>query len=164
MSTELPPSNPSYDGVTASRLRVERAWLYRPETEWTYSHHPHLAFFNGRYVAMWSNGRQDEDAPGQRVLYASSADFRAWTAPAPLLDSRPGKHSDLVLTAAGFHQHAETLVAYIACYEWRPELLASQDDLRRLATGHLTDEERRNLSAIWRRGVLWKYRPLHTKL
>ena len=39
-------------------LPVERAFLYRPESEWTYSHHPHLTAFRGRYVAMWSNGRE----------------------------------------------------------------------------------------------------------
>lgn len=117
------PCNCGYSAAAASHLPVESAWLYRPEGEWTYSHHPHLTHFNGRYYAIWSNGRRDEDAPGQRVLVASSADFRTWSAPTPLLDVLRGKHSDLVLTAAGFHQHAGCLVAYIGCYEYRPECL-----------------------------------------
>jgi hypothetical protein len=117
------PSNPGYSAATAIRLPVERAWLYQPETEWFYSHHPHLTFFNGRHFAIWSNGRQDEDAPGQRVLFSTSADFRAWTPPVPLLDAQPGRHSERVLTAAGFHQHAGRLVAYIGSYEYRPDVL-----------------------------------------
>lgn len=117
------PANPGYSAATAVRLPVEPAWLYRPETEWTFSHHPHLAHFNGRFYAMWSNGRQDEDAPGQRVLIASSADGRTWTPPAPLLDTQPGRWGELVLTAGGFHQHAGRLVAYVGQYEYRPEFL-----------------------------------------
>ncbi len=116
-------TNRGYDPLTATRLPVERTWLYRPETEWTYSHHPHLAHFGGRYIAIWSNGRQDEDGPGQRVLMASSPDFRVWTAPVPLLHVLPGRHSERVLTAAGFHQHAGRLVAYMGCYEYRPGVL-----------------------------------------
>jgi len=119
----LPIANPDYQVATAMRLPVERTWLYQPEREWTYSHHPHLAFFNGRYYAMWSNGRRDEDAPGQRVLMATSADFRTWTMPEPLLGSLSGRHGEQVLTAAGFHQFAGRLVAYIGQYAYRPEFL-----------------------------------------
>jgi len=97
--------------------------LYRPAHEWSYSHHAHLVFFHGRYIAMWSNGRRDEDAPGQRVLFAVSPDGSAWSTPASLLDSRRGTHGELVLTAAGFHQHDGRLVAYIGSYEYNPEVL-----------------------------------------
>ena len=116
-------SNPGYQATDVTRLPVERVWLYQPECEWTYSHHPHLAYFNGRYYAMWSNGRRDEDAPGQRVLLATSTDFYSWSTPVPLLDSTPGRHSERVMTAAGFHQHAGRLIAYIGQYEYRAECL-----------------------------------------
>ena len=116
-------NNRNYAAATALRLPVGHSWLYQPTTEWTYSHHAHLAHFNGRFLAIWSNGRCDEDAPGQRVLLATSADGRTWTAPVPLLDVQQGKHSELVLTAAGFHQHAGRLVVYIGCYEYRAECL-----------------------------------------
>ena len=110
----------------AARLRphVEQAFLYRPQTEWTYSHHPSLAWFNGRYYAMWSNGRKDEDAPGQRVLYSTSEDFVNWTEPVPLVDTQMGEHSELVLTAGGFYSHGETLTAYFGQWEYRSEALA----------------------------------------
>jgi hypothetical protein len=112
------------DGARPRRkLDVERAFLYRPETEWTYSHHPFLAFFDGRYVAMWSNGRRDEDAPAQRVLMSTSRDFRAWTPPTPIADSMMGRETELVLTAAGFHRHDGRLIAYVGQYEYAPDVV-----------------------------------------
>ena len=106
------------------RLETEITYLYRPRSDWTYSHHPSLTAFRGRLYAMWSNGRVDEDAPGQRVFYASSADGSSWSSPRPLVDSLPGKHSELVLTAAGFHSHGDRLVAYAGQYECEAAALA----------------------------------------
>ena len=118
------PITNAYDPeATCPKLDVERVVLYAPETAWTYSHHASIAFFNGRFFAIWSNGRVNEDDVGQRVLIASSEDFASWTAPRPLVDTIMGKHSELVLTAAGFHEHAGTLVAYFGQYEYRPEAL-----------------------------------------
>jgi hypothetical protein len=105
------------------RLPVERVFLYRPEREWTYSHHPSITFYKGRYYAIWSNGRVDEDTPGQRVLIASSADWSHWTEPAALVGPIQGDHSELVLTAAGFRQYAGTLAAYCAGYEYAAEAI-----------------------------------------
>jgi hypothetical protein len=130
-------SNASYDAATAARPAVERAWLYRPTTAWTYSHHPHLAFFDGRYFAIWSNGRRDEDAPGQRVLIATSDDFRSWSPPRPLIDTLPGRHSERVLTAAGFHEHAGRLIAYAGSYEYRSDSLDAQGRRRPNDRGHM---------------------------
>ncbi len=99
------------------RPKVESVLIYQPTTGWTYSHHQSITFFKGRFYAIWSNGRQDEDAPGQRVLLASSADFKNWSTPRPLVDSvTDEKGVERVLTAAGFHQHDGTLVAYFGNY------------------------------------------------
>jgi hypothetical protein len=101
----------------ARRPKVEGAFLYRPETEWTYSHHASLTFFQGRFFAIWSNGRRDEDAPGQRVLWSTSPDFKRWSTPRPLVDSMKDSNGvERVLTAGGFYQHAGTLVAYFGNY------------------------------------------------
>lgn len=126
-------ANPRLD--TRRRLPVEATWVYTPGERWTYSHHPHLAAFRGRVFAMWSNGLRDEDAPGQRVLMATSADGTHWSAPAPLLDSRPGAASPLVLTAGGFHQHGDALTAYVGRYEYRREVLQG-DERAPGDTGH----------------------------
>jgi hypothetical protein len=55
-----------------TRPRVESAFLYRPETNWAYSHHPSFTFFKDQFFAIGSNSRKDGDAPGQRVLLATS--------------------------------------------------------------------------------------------
>jgi hypothetical protein len=118
LPSEGPP--PAVGGAAwpqAIRPAVESAFLYRPKTEWTYSHHPSLTFFGGRFYAIWSNGRQDEDAPGQRVLISTSEDFTHWTEPRPLVDSVTDEQGvERVLTAAGFHQYGDTLVAYFGNY------------------------------------------------
>ena len=99
------------------RPKVESVFLSRPGTEWTYSHHPHLAFFKGRFYAMWSNGRKTEDQPGQRVLISSSADFMQWTPQHPLVDTvRDANGVEQVLTASDFYQHGNMLVAYVASF------------------------------------------------
>ncbi len=111
----------------ATRPRVDSVFLYSPETEWTYSHHASITVFRNRFFAIWSNSRKDEDAPGQRVLMASAKDFAHWIAPHPLADSvRDSNGVERVLTAAGFHQHDGTLVAYFGNYGQRKEMTRLQ--------------------------------------
>lgn len=105
------------------QLTVERSIIYEPENDWTYSHHASLTFFNNRYYAIWSNGRENEDDVGQRVLISKSSDFKQWTRPAPLINTQTGIHSEQVLTAAGFHQHQGKLCAYFGAYEYTPDSL-----------------------------------------
>jgi hypothetical protein len=97
--------------------RVENVFLYAPGIGWMYSHHPSLTFFKGRFFAAWSNGRRDEDAPGQRVLIASAVDFTDWSEPCPLAVPERGENTtERVLTAAGFHTHDGVLAAYFGNY------------------------------------------------
>lgn len=98
------------------RPAVESVYLVRPESEWTFSHHAHIAAFKNRLVAIWSNGRKDEDHQGQRVLIATSTNFSQWTAPSPLADVYCEQGVEQILTAAGLHQNAGTLVAYLASF------------------------------------------------
>ncbi len=121
-------------------LPIERSWVYLPEAEWAYSHHPHLCAFNGSLYAMWSNGHHDEDAPNQRVLLAKSDNFVDWSEPTVLFDA--GLPSDTpvaqgsVMTAGGFHQHEGELVAYAGCYEYASTSLS--EGRRPVAdTGHI---------------------------
>ncbi len=110
--------------------------IFAPEGAWTYSHHPHLVNFNGRWIAIWSNAQIDEDSSGQRVLYSTSPDFLDWTEPAVLVEPSTGLNGrPNVLTAAGFHQYQGVLVVYFA--EYQPDktgttlwAITSQDGLR----------------------------------
>ncbi|WP_090468270.1 exo-alpha-sialidase [Mucilaginibacter sp. OK268] len=98
------------------RLKIERSMIYSPDKEWLYNHHPSIIHFKDQFIAIWSNGLIDEDSPGQRVVYATSADFVHWSKPEVL--ASPVKVNDTltVLTAAGLYQYKGTLVAYYGEY------------------------------------------------
>jgi hypothetical protein len=101
----------------ARRPKIESVFISRPGTEWTYSHHPHLGFFKGRFYAIWSNGREHEDQPGQRVLISTAQDFADWTPPRPLVDTvKDAAGVEQVLTAVGLYPYGGTLVAYVASF------------------------------------------------
>jgi hypothetical protein len=69
------PITNCYDPKAARpRLAVERAYLYRPETEWTYSHHASITFFKGRFYAILSQddvkaGRTFDDGIALGIFY-----------------------------------------------------------------------------------------------
>lgn len=126
-----PIANPGYDPDTAARLPVERAWIHRPEADWSYCHHPFITHHAGRYVAMWSNGRRDEDAPGQRVQFATSVDGLRWDPAQTLAGPRQGRRFEVQLTAAGFHAHDGRLIAYVGQDEY-----AALDQGERPFDGH----------------------------
>ncbi|SCW41534.1 exo-alpha-sialidase [Mucilaginibacter sp. NFR10] len=99
------------------KLTIERSMIYSPDKEWLYNHHASIIHFKNRFVAIWSNGMIDEDSPGQRVVYATSKDFKHWSTLKTL--ATPGKINDTltVLTAAGLYQYKGTLVAYYGDYD-----------------------------------------------
>lgn len=107
-----------YQGEAGIRhLNVERSFIYVPEHMWMYSHHPHITHFKDQFIAIWSNGMVDEDASGQRVVFSVSKDFFHWSEPQVLaIPSAYDNQSFNVLTAAGFHQFKDTLVAYYGEY------------------------------------------------
>lgn len=90
--------------------------------------HNYLAFYDGRYWAMWSDGPGIEDRAGQRVKYATSADGLHWS-PAAYLTSAPrgcGPESPYYnqrtrqgfrYIARGFWQRDEELIALVALDE-----------------------------------------------
>ncbi|MDI7276053.1 MAG: exo-alpha-sialidase [Anaerolineae bacterium] len=107
-----------YKGTGLPKLQVETYLVYKAYSPWSYSHHSHITSFKGRYYVMFSNGWIDEDDVGQRVMLSTSDDFRTWTRPAPLVDTRMGEHFGLTFTAGGWHVYRDTLVAYVGEYEY----------------------------------------------
>ncbi len=99
------------------RLKIERSMIFQPDGAWMYSHHPSITQYKNKFIAIWSNGMKDEDASGQRVVFATSTDFINWSAPKELASPSAFDHNTLnVLTSAGFHQYKDTLVAYFGEY------------------------------------------------
>jgi len=98
-------------------LTIERRMIYVPDNNWLYSHHASITHFKNKFIAIWSNGLIDEDNPGQRVAYSTSSDFLHWDTLKVLASPSLYQKDTLnVLTAAGFHQYHDTLVAYYGEY------------------------------------------------
>lgn len=67
-------------------------WLPSTREDGAYNHYACLIHHKGKFYAMWGNHESGEDAPGQRVLYATSETWGEWTdakelfpAPGPVL-------------------------------------------------------------------------------
>src|SRR5690606_17763882 len=60
---------------------AEHARVWQPSTreEGAYNHYACLIHHKGKFYAMWGNHELGEDAPGQRVLYATSDTWGQWT-------------------------------------------------------------------------------------
>src|SRR5882757_10263668 len=102
----------SYTSPDTPRLVIERAMIYTPTTQWLYNHHASIAKFKGRLIAIWSDGRTDEDAPGQRVVFSLSKDFFHWSAPQVLAEPSCYRGDTAnILTAAGFHRYGNNVKA-----------------------------------------------------
>jgi hypothetical protein len=108
----------NYSAATGIKhLKIERSFIYVPDTLWMYSHHASVTHFKNKFIAVWSNGLVDEDKPGQRVVFATSTDLFHWSKPHILAEPSVYKNDTLnVLTAAGFYQFNDTLVAYFGEY------------------------------------------------
>ena len=111
-------NHPAPIGISVpKKLKIERSWVYVPDKNWFYSHHQSIVHYRNKFYAIWSNGLKDEDAPGQRVMIATSKDFKHWSAPRQLAAPTLYKKDTLnVLTAAGFNVYKDTLVAYFGQY------------------------------------------------
>jgi len=91
-------------------VRGEHRILYRASVDgYRFCHHPNLVEFEGELLAMWSNGREGEDQPGQRVLISRSRDGESWSDPVPLMEPASVNATHI---AAGFHVAPDVLVAY----------------------------------------------------
>ncbi|WP_256009855.1 exo-alpha-sialidase [Desertivirga xinjiangensis] len=104
----------------ATRLEVERAIIYDPEpTDWQFSHHPSIAFFKGKFYAVFSNGKVGEDEGEQRVQLSESSNFTTWSVPVPLVSTT----STYVLTPGGiFVANENLMVVYYTRNDNAPDL------------------------------------------
>lgn len=83
------------------RIEPERAVIYMPAGDWSYSHHPSVAYFQGAFYAVYSNGMRGEDEPGQRLMIASSRDFIRWSAPQLLAEPSDGDYGTKKILTPG---------------------------------------------------------------
>ncbi len=94
-------------------LNGEHTLIYRATKDgYQFCHHPNLVVFNDRLHAMWSNGKVDEDANGQRIVGCSTVDGVRWTNPVVIAADPDGPDGPRAAVAAGFHVQIDTLTAY----------------------------------------------------
>lgn len=75
-------SNNYHSKTYIPQLNVERATIYTVDSpNWKYAHHPSIAYFNGKFIAVFSNGITGEDSARQRIMTSTSTDFYSWTTP-----------------------------------------------------------------------------------
>lgn len=72
-----------------SQAQHTSVWQPANRNEGAYNHYACLMFFKGKFFAMWGNHTLGEDAPGQRVLFATSDQWGNWSAPQELF-AAPG--------------------------------------------------------------------------
>ena len=115
--------------VSEDQMRVERARIYTPDGEdgWYYSHHPFVTSFGGKLYAFYSSGRRNEDDCGQRIMMAVSENFTDWQV-SVLVDSIPGKASELVCYCKGCYVSDGKLRVFYQSYEYDPSTLRRNAD------------------------------------
>ncbi len=114
---------------------LEKSTVYFPTESWWYSHHAAFSIINGVMVAVWSQGRFNEDDVGQRIAYSTSTDFQHWTPSKPLVDTWQGQYSEMVLGCAGLYNDGKQLIVYFNAGEYEPEKLRENGTLRPVEDG-----------------------------
>ena len=102
-----PAELPLAPSVTSS---VEHAEAGR----WQFNLHSYIAWYQGKFWAMWSAGKVDEDSGQQRIHYATSPDGHHWSAAGVLADDPDGAGPALWIARGIFTQdgHLYALAAY----------------------------------------------------
>ncbi|MEO6965201.1 MAG: exo-alpha-sialidase [Acidobacteriaceae bacterium] len=64
--------------------------VYRAQAgQWQFNLHSYIAWYKGKFWAIWSSGKVNEDNGQQRIDYATSSDGHHWSAAGVLVDSLP---------------------------------------------------------------------------
>lgn len=106
-------SNTYSSDTVLPELETEHSVVYMPDGSWSYSHHPSVTCFRGKFYAVFSNGIKGEDESGQRVVMSTSEDFINWSAPEVLVEPEMGDYGNLkILTPGGIMVCQDLLTVY----------------------------------------------------
>ena len=113
---------------SATKLNSHIGNVFSPKENASYSHHPSITFFDGRFIAVWSNGKKNEDDLGQCVMMSESYDGLSWFNTRPVITAEMLGDETKVLTAAGFHIHGSTLNIYYGSYNYSKSSLGEGNE------------------------------------
>ncbi|MBI4903125.1 MAG: exo-alpha-sialidase [Acidobacteria bacterium] len=92
--------------------------VYRAaEGQWQFNLHSYMAFHEGRFWAMWSSGRVDEDSSNQFIQYATSRDGHTWSEARSLAPDPDGEDKPQRWIARGIYVRDGKLTALGALIE-----------------------------------------------
>lgn len=77
-----PSELPSARSVTSSVYRAQAG-------QWQFNLHSYLTWYQGKFWAIWSSGKVNEDSGQQRIDYATSPDGHHWSTAGVLVNSLP---------------------------------------------------------------------------
>jgi hypothetical protein len=109
-SLALPSELALVPSVTSSVHRAEAG-------QWQFNLHSYIAWHQGKFCAIWSAGRVDEDSGQQRIHYATSPDRHHWSNAAVLVDDPDGPDGPALWIARGIFTHSAHLYALAAYNE-----------------------------------------------
>jgi iduronate 2-sulfatase len=85
----LAPGDLLASPLTLELIPSRTSPIYRAaKGEWQFNLHSYLTYYQGKFWAVWSSGRIDEDSGSQVVRYATSTDGHTW-APSQVLAGDP---------------------------------------------------------------------------
>ena len=90
----VPESTHDIDFATLPRIPSKLNVVSDVRAQKGVNQHNYLAFYDGKYWAMWSDGPAVEDMAGQRVKYATSEDAETWSEPKFLTPIPPNSAPD----------------------------------------------------------------------
>ncbi|MEO7652488.1 MAG: exo-alpha-sialidase, partial [Bryobacteraceae bacterium] len=89
--------------------------VYRAEQGgWQFNLHSYLAWYDGKFWAVWSSGRADEDSGNQVIRYSSSTDGHTWAPSKILVDDPDGPGKPGLWIARGAYVQEGKLQALAA--------------------------------------------------
>lgn len=92
------------DPMSLVEAKGETRTIFRAkEGEWQFNLHSFVAFHAGKFWAIWSTGRIDEDSSSQYICYSTSADGSEWTTPNTLAADPDGEEGPLRWMASGIY-------------------------------------------------------------
>jgi hypothetical protein len=132
----LDPASLSGDISALTKLQGRTSFIYRGEpNESQFNLHSYLAFFDGRFWAMWSSSKIHEEDPDQHVKFATSTDGHTWSEARVLAPDPDGPSGPARWIARGFFVYQGKLNALAASvatadYHGRRRGLVVWKDLR----------------------------------
>jgi hypothetical protein len=123
--------------VAPKKINVQHSDVFLGIEGASFNHQPQLTSFNGLLYASWTMGIQDEESPGEKVVFATSDDRGCtWSQPRTIATPDQSQFADRVLVNSGIRAYDGILIAYYGDWEYSADALDADGRLKNAETGH----------------------------